>query len=188
MAKSAAGLFYAGDGEVYIAPVATAMPADESAALNAAFKGLGYTTEDAVTITPSQDVSEIRAWQNRYPIGRRVSSTGLDITFTNMEINHRTFVFAFQGGSWALNTAAKWKYTPPAASAEPYYQAMIVDWLDGANKTRWTIPKVIVSDLGDLNPRPDEPAQPSLTVSLVTTGTGDPFNVLTNDARFDPLT
>jgi hypothetical protein len=38
-------------GELYAAPVGTALPTDTSTALNAAFKGLGYFSEDGVTET-----------------------------------------------------------------------------------------------------------------------------------------
>jgi hypothetical protein len=51
-------------GELYAAPVGTALPTDTSTALNAAFKGLGYFSEDGVTETFEKDTEDITAWQN----------------------------------------------------------------------------------------------------------------------------
>lgn len=49
-------------GGVYAGPLGTALPTTTSAALNAAFIGLGYVSEDGLSMTKGGDVSTIRAW------------------------------------------------------------------------------------------------------------------------------
>lgn len=183
MPLTASELAYAGNGEVYVAPVGTAMPTLTSTALNAAFNGLGYTTEDGVTFTPSADTNEIRAWQAFYPLDRRVTARGMEVSFTLMQANARTFALNFNG-VFAANSA-EWKFTPSAPEVIDY-RAMIVHLVDGADITRLLIPKVMVSSPGSIQYKRSDPAEIALTLSLITTGSGDPFNVLSTKSSFNP--
>ena len=49
-------------GHVFRAPVGTALPTDATTALNAAFKDMGYISEDGVTNANSPESSVINAW------------------------------------------------------------------------------------------------------------------------------
>ena len=49
-------------GAVYRAPVGTAAPTDASTDLNAAFKELGFVSEDGVTNNNSPDSDNVKAW------------------------------------------------------------------------------------------------------------------------------
>ena len=49
-------------GHVFRAPVGTALPTDATTALNAAFKDMGYISEDGVTNANSPESSVIKAW------------------------------------------------------------------------------------------------------------------------------
>ena len=49
-------------GAVFRAPLNTALPTDTSTALNAAFTGLGYVSEDGVTNANSPKSNSIKAW------------------------------------------------------------------------------------------------------------------------------
>lgn len=49
-------------GAVYVAPVGTTLPTNAHASLNAAFKGLGYVSEDGLVNAVETDVEEVNAW------------------------------------------------------------------------------------------------------------------------------
>lgn len=49
-------------GAIWIAPTGTTLPTDATTALDAAFKCLGYASEDGVVNSNSPTVEEIRAW------------------------------------------------------------------------------------------------------------------------------
>ena len=49
-------------GAVYRAPVGTTLPTDATTALNEAFVGLGYISEDGLTNANSPDGDKIKAW------------------------------------------------------------------------------------------------------------------------------
>src|SRR5690349_13591382 len=61
-------------GELYVAPTGTTLPSDTTTALNAAFKGLGYFSEDGVTENFERDTNDITAWQSATAVRTVVNS------------------------------------------------------------------------------------------------------------------
>jgi len=49
-------------GAVYVAPYGTVLPTTATAALNAAFKGLGYVSEDGLVNSVETDTENVNAW------------------------------------------------------------------------------------------------------------------------------
>ena len=50
------------NGAVFWAPAGTTLPTDASTSLSAAFVNLGYISEDGVTISTSEETTEIKSW------------------------------------------------------------------------------------------------------------------------------
>lgn len=49
-------------GAVFVAPAGTTVPTDATSALDAAFKGLGYVSEDGLVNSIETDTENIKAW------------------------------------------------------------------------------------------------------------------------------
>lgn len=172
-------IYVAGTGTIYVGPVGTAGPTNIATALNAAFKATGFTSEDGVTITPSQDVNEIRVWQSQYPARRVVTGRTLEAQFNAMEWTQETVKMVFSGGTF-VDTAgppAYTTYTPPA-TADIYERALVIETVDGAKVQRLHIPRVMVSDVGDIQwVRADAAALP-ITLALVAADATTPFTLI----------
>lgn len=180
MAVDADNITVAGTGSVYLGPVGTTGPTDIATALDAAFLDLGYTSEDGVTLTPGHDINEIRAWQSKYPVRRVVTGRSLDIEFTALEWTQAAVEAAFGGGSWATATGVH-TYTPPDSDDALYERALVVEWADGTKVTRLHVPKVMVSDVGDITFVGEDAAGFPLTLSTMATDGTAPFTLITND-------
>jgi len=49
-------------GAIFRAPIGTALPTDATTALNVAFVGMGYVSEDGVTNSTDMEMENIKAW------------------------------------------------------------------------------------------------------------------------------
>lgn len=49
-------------GAIYVAPAGTTLPTDTTTTLAAAFKSLGYCSEDGLTNSNETESSDIKAW------------------------------------------------------------------------------------------------------------------------------
>lgn len=142
MALTPGAVRVAGTGEVFIAPEGTAAPTNATAALNAAFDGLGYTSPDGVQFNLSRDVNPIDAWQGS-KVREVVNSEDLTLQMTLLETREDTLLAVFGGG-----TVSGGVFTPPDEGTNTI-RAMVVEFTDGDKKYRWYFPRVQIS--GDLS-------------------------------------
>lgn len=129
-----------GTGEVYVAPVGTALPAGPGTALNSAFEGLGYHSEDGVSVNRTQEIFRVGAWQTTADVRRERQSESFRLTFALLQWNENNVPLAFGGGA-ITSVSGGYKYTPPAESDALDEKALICDVRDGAETLRFVIPR-----------------------------------------------
>lgn len=101
LAQNADEIVVAASGNIYVAPVGTALPTTADDALNGSFVQLGFASEDGVTFTDSTEYEDVPAWQSFYPV-RKIPSTKESMAeFTLLQWNVNTIPLAFQGGAWS---------------------------------------------------------------------------------------
>lgn len=179
MAKDSSQLLYAGDGEIYLAPVGSTMPIDVTTALDAAFDGLGYMAADGVTISANIDTTVVDAWQSAEPIDRRVNTRSYQIQGGILQFDQKAFEILFGGGTWSGTTLAT--YASPSGS-DVFYRAMVVETTENTKKTRYLFPKVTVADTGEIQLRRPEAANAAVTFEALNSGSGNTMTVLTDVA------
>ncbi len=135
----------ASNGQVYVAPVGTALPTTPTAALNAAFVGLGYLTTDGVSLSVAPEVQDINSWQSRQPTRRELLSQEVTASFSLQQWNESTVPFAFGGGSVTNPSGSIYRYELPADGALDE-RALIIDAIDGSVRQRWILPRGNVTD------------------------------------------
>ena len=185
MALDADEVVIGANGAVYVGAVGSTGPTDIETALDAAFTHLGYVTDDGITLTPGMDTAEINAWQSFYPVRRIVTSRSFDIAIPLLQWNQESIKLAFGGGSFATTAGppAYYTYTPPSPE-EIDYRALVLEWADDTKEYRLHVPKVLVTDAGDLSLNRTDAAALDLTFSLEATDGSNPFTLITNDPAF----
>lgn len=142
----------AGTGELFLAPVGTALPTAASTALDAAFKGYGYTTEDGVTLSKSLDQEGIPAWQSSTPVRQIITGQELNIETTFLQSNEDILKLWLGSGDFATDagTPAGWRAD---LSIDPVGQnfALVLEWMDATITSRLVVPKVTVTETGDVS-------------------------------------
>lgn len=174
-----------GGGEAYVAPVGTALPAKTGDALNVAFNGLGYHTEDGVSINPSVDIQEFMAWQSKVPIRIDQNSRDFQISFQLLQWNEINLPFALGGGTISEPTAGQFKFVPLADSAAPEERSLIVDIDDGTRRSRIIVPRGTVTDTGEIPFKRGDMSALAVTFKALapTDGSGSsPWYALFNDS------
>lgn len=167
-------------GHLYAAPVGTAMPADVTTALAAAWKELGYATEDAIAVGASDNVSKIMAWQTQYEVRRTVVSRDQTFKFKLMQRNTENLKLAFGGGTVALVSGTS-TYTPPNGGTS-YERAFVFEVDDGAVIDRWLCYRGVATLSGDVAFKKDEAAVFDVEVGVLADATGNTWQLLSNDA------
>ena len=172
MALTAEEVFIAGTGHVYVAPVGTTAPTDTVAAWAAGWVELGFTDDSGVAITPGRTITDIPAWQSRYPVRRLVTAETFDAAFSLLQWNEDTISLAFGGGTWDGDV-----YTPPAAGSIDE-RALGIEAVDGDKTTRIIIPRGMITTVGAINMVKTGGNPIPLTFSALGTEGEDPFSII----------
>lgn len=129
-------------GSLYMAPVGTAMPTDVAAAMAAAWKELGYLSEDGPSLEASTDKEQIRAWQSLDPVRTNLTERSMTTSFTLLQRNLNTLQLAFGGGTVTTTGTAPNEvhtFTPPGDDNTVFERAFVLEVVDGTLKDRFLL-------------------------------------------------
>lgn len=173
------------DGAIYSAPKGTTLPTDAKTALDAAFKPLGYVSEDGLTNSNSPSSDSIKAWG-----GDTVATvqTEKEDTFSYtlieaLNINVLKEVYGDDNVTGTLETGI----TVKANSKELLEHPVVIDMTlrDGVFK-RIVIPYGKVSELGDISYTDSDAVRFELTLSALPDTTGNTHYDYTIDPNGTP--
>jgi hypothetical protein len=129
-------------GEVYTAPVGSAAPTSAISAPAAAYTGMGYHSEDGLTVRNTPDVLRLFGWQEFEALRIARQRAPFQIGFVLLQWNDATVIEAFGGGA-VSGSGAAYKYTPPTPSDPLAERSIIADIVDGTRHLRFVIPRGI---------------------------------------------
>jgi hypothetical protein len=172
---SSAEVVVGGSGAVWVAPADTVgltLPTINSPFVtpHAAFKKVGFVTEDGINFTDGVTKEDIKAWQSLYPIRKITTEKNSSVEFAMQQWNETTLTTAFGGGTIA-ELGGNTKYYPPAPGAEAVL-ALLIDWVDGLNNFRLVMPRGQVS--GEVSVNVTRTTSADLPVSFEATPAGAP--------------
>lgn len=164
-------LHVASGGQIYVAPVGTALPAGPTTALNAAFVGLGYASEDGATVSVTPDIQEWPAWQSRQAVRREMVGQELQVAFSLMQWNEDTVKLAFGGGA-VSSVSGGYRYDFPTDSEALDERALIIDADDGGERIRFVFPRGNVVESVETQFSRSSPALLPITFKALEPGDG----------------
>lgn len=137
-------------GAVNVAPANTTLPTDASTALAAAFKSLGYISEDGMSNEGIMSPDTVKAWGGDVVLTLNANSED-NFTFTLIEITNTDvlkFVFGEDNVSGTLQTGI----AIAVNDKERPEQVIAIDMIlrDGALK-RIVIPKAVITEVGEVS-------------------------------------
>lgn len=161
----------AADGaSVYAAPLGTTLPTSATGTLNAAFKDLGWVSEDGVTNSIKRDTTKHYAW------GGDVVKTTQDrytetVKFALLESSAEVLKVAYGAGNVTVPGTDQLKVEH--SSLMLARQSFVVDFVDGDRAGRIVIREGMVTELGDVKYVHKDLVMYDLTVDVYKPDNGD---------------
>ena len=158
-------------GAIYVAPLGSTLPTDSSTALAAAFKCLGYVSEDGVTNSNSPESDNVKAWGGDTVLvlqTDRPDSFALKLLETLDEDVLKTIY-----GSSNVTVDGNGNITVKATADEMTGHAWVIEMVMRGNRAkRIVIPNGTISELGDIVYKDDEAAGYEVTLQNVPDSNG----------------
>lgn len=177
-------LVVASNGQVYVGAVGATLPTTPDSTLSAAdWKGLGYVTEDGVSLSVSPNIEEFMAWQSRQPVRRELTAQEVQVSFSLEQWNEDTLPFAFGGDITDLG-GGDYRFDLLADGDPIDERALIIDAVDGSKNYRWVFPKGNVTDAVETTFQRSSLSVLPVTFKALQGDTERAAYMLTNDPAF----
>ena len=137
-------------GAIYRAPLGTTLPTDATGTLNAAFKCLGYVSEDGLKNTPNISSNNIKAWGGDTVLTVQTSKEDT-FGFKLIEVLNTEVLSAVYNSANVAGTALSTGYTVRVNSTEAEAAAWVFDMtMTGGVAKRIVVPNGKISGIGEI--------------------------------------
>lgn len=145
MSVNASNIRVAGNGNIWKAPVGSALPTDSTSAIDAAFKNIGFAT-DGFELQQELSIKEIEAWQSLESVRLIPTKKTRKVTFEAIETNTTTLALAYGGATVTAGSNGAYTLDLPSGFQTEEF-SLVLDWNDGATNQRVVIPRATLASL-----------------------------------------
>lgn len=160
-------------GAIFVAPAGSTLPTDTTTALDAAFKGLGYVSEDGIVNGNETDSADIKAWGGDIVLSVMASKKDT-FQLTLIESLNLDVIKTIYGASNVTGSALSTGVSVAVNATAPKEMAWVVEVImsNGAAK-RIVIPNGTISEMGDITYKDDEAVGYEITITAAPDATGN---------------
>lgn len=148
MTTDAANALVAVTGAAYSAPTGSTLPTDNTTAVDAAFKDLGYVSDKGVTQKINTSTTKITAWQNGDTVREVQTSHDLTYDFAMIETKAETLEAFYGDDNYTAGVGTK--YTVKVNGEQGVRGCWVLEMEDGTETVRVVIPDGQVTSRGDI--------------------------------------
>lgn len=159
-------------GAVFCAPVGTALPTDVTTAIDAAFKSLGYCSDDGLTNSNSPESDTVKAWGGDTVLSMQTAKPDT-FKYKLLEVMNADVLKAVYGDENVTGTLAA-GITVKANSTQQAAKAWVFELiLKGTVLKRICVPSATVTEVGDIVYKDDEAVGYETTITAEPDSTGN---------------
>ena len=159
-------------GAIWRAAAGTTLPTDATTALDAAFKALGYCSEDGLTNSNSPDTTDIKAWGGDTVLNIQEEKPDT-FQFTLIEVLNEEVLKAVYGSANVTGTLAT-GITIEANATEQEEAVWAIDMVMNSNTVkRVVIPIGKISEIGDISYTDSDAVGYEVTVTALPDASGN---------------
>jgi hypothetical protein len=133
-------------GAVSYATTAAPAPTTADGVLDAAFRDVGYISEDGVVETRDRSTGNVVAWQGSKVVRSVVTESSISVQFTMIETNRNSVELYY--GSPVNGADGSVEIDPGETGGR---RAMVVDYIDGDKFVRLYLPQAEMMEPGESN-------------------------------------
>jgi len=159
-------------GAIYRAPLGSTLPTNASGTLDAAFKCLGYVSEDGFKNVPNISSTDIKAWGGDTVLNIQNSKDD-NFQFKLIEVLNTDVLAAVYNTANISGTSMSTGYTVRVNSDEPAEAAWVVDTIMTGNVVkRFVIPRGKITALGEIVYKDNDAVGYDITLAALPGGFG----------------
>lgn len=169
-------------GQLSVADIGSTRPTDSTTVLDAAYVGLGYVSEDGVTVTPDETTERIVAWQNAAIVRTTTTEATVTVQLTLIETRGKVKELYHKGSTVDVVSAGEWKIEvkPPTEDRRQF----VLDVSDGSKNYRLDIGNGEVSDRGDITYASGDEIGYDITITCYPDDDGNLYVEYSNDTNW----
>ena len=173
----------AGAGHVYVGETTATAPTDTGTALDAAWKDLGYVTEDGVSFTFGRETEDLNSWQQD-KVRVLTLRAPKNVEFSLMQSSKDVLTTAFGGGTITTTPsgtggADEHKFTPPSDDVNTE-RSLLIEFTDGDVAYRYYFPRVQVE--GEVSFTLTRSGAVTYPINFGVLANTPPYEIFSNDA------
>ena len=184
MALNASEVRVAITGQLYRAPIGTTAPTSATEELDAAFKGLGYVSDDGVTESWDDSVEDIVAWQGATVVRSVVTQSKGTLSLTLIQTSAVVLEAFHRGSTMAGDAIDGFKLDVKPIAADP--SAWVLDVIDGDKHMRIYVPNGEITERGEITYANGAPIGFPITISFYPDPDGNLLTKLSDDVAWTP--
>ena len=151
-------------GGVYVGPVGSTAPSDATSALDAAFKSLGYCSEDGLTNSNSIEVTDVKAWGGDI-VNSLLSQKTDTFQFKLIEnLNADVLKTVYGSKNVIVGSSGEIEIVSKAEDTERFAWVFEIV-LNKDTVKRIYVPEAKITEIGDIVYKDDEPIGYEITIS-----------------------
>lgn len=152
-------------GAIFVAPANVSLPTDATSALDPAYKCVGFSSDEGISITEDSSKETVRAWEGRKVVRNVINEYTEQVAFTPIECNERVAKLTWGDDAVDVDEKGNLVIRHHGRSMEPVN--MVIEAVPYVGAVDRMCAKVQLTERGDVSGNGTDPMGRELTLDCL---------------------